>query len=75
MASNTIEQLLTEILAEQLGEKVPLEKTFDELGMDSLDFMEFINAVRETVGEITDKETFTLHSPRDVANLLSVKAA
>lgn len=74
METNTAEQLL-KILEEQLGEKVSLDTSFEEMGMDSLDFMEFITEIRSTLGPVSDKEVFSLTKPRDVLNLLDAKIA
>lgn len=55
MEANTTTKLLT-IISENVSGDVTItpESTFEELGMDSLDFICMINEVREKVGPITD---------------------
>jgi acyl carrier protein len=73
MAANTVEQLLV-ILKEHVGAEAGPEDVLEDLGMDSLEFMQFIQDVRaEVCADLTDKDLFLFHTVQQLAKLIESK--
>jgi acyl carrier protein len=67
--TNTIDELLN-LIREELGiEDVRPEHTFEELGMDSLDFILMIQEIRDRIGPITRQQA---QECRKVSDLMKV---
>jgi acyl carrier protein len=66
-----------EIIVNQLGidaEEVTLESDIDDLGADSLDFVEILMAVEEEFDiEITDDEAEAIDTVEDLVECIQVK--
>ncbi len=75
-SSNTIQQRVSDILAEQLGVEqtvLTLEANLvDDLGADSLDVVELVMALEEEFAvEIPDEEVENIRTIRDVVEYIS----
>ena len=74
--SNTIQQRVNDILAEQLGVELtvltPEANLVDDLGADSLDVVELVMALEEEFGvEIPDEEVENIRTIRDVTEYIN----
>jgi len=74
--SNTIQQRVHDILAEQLGVELtvltPEANLVDDLGADSLDVVELVMALEEEFGvEIPDEEVENIRTIRDVTEYIN----
>src|SRR5262245_42369108 len=79
-SSNTIQQRVNDILAEQLGVETnvltPEANLVDDLGADSLDVVELVMALEEEFGvEIPDEEVENIRTIRDVVEYIARHAA
>jgi acyl carrier protein len=57
MEANTAEQLLISMVSEASGiaaENITADSTWEELGVDSLDFALLINEIREKIGPMSE---------------------
>lgn len=78
MTRDDLHAKLKQILVEQLGlddEEVTLDSNLsDDLGADSLDFIEVVMAAEDTFGiQIDDEETETIATVKDALDLLVKK--
>jgi len=79
-SSNTIQQRVNDILAEQLGVETgiltPEANLVDDLGADSLDVVELVMALEEEFAvEIPDEEVENIRTIRDVIDYIGSHAA
>jgi len=79
-SSNTVQQRVNDILAEQLGVEsatlTPEANLVDDLGADSLDVVELVMALEEEFGvEIPDEEVENIRTIRDVVEYIGRNAA
>jgi acyl carrier protein len=73
METDTVEQLLN-ILREHVGSDVGPDDVLEEMGMESLDFMQFITDVRaEVFSDLSNKDLFLFHTVRQLAQLIESK--
>ena len=66
METSVAKQLLEIIEEETCTQNVTPDMTFEQLGMDSLDFICLINAICEKVGAITRAEAIKLKTVGDI---------
>ena len=72
MEAHSLERLLIELVQEEACCKdVTLESTFEELGIDSLDFICLLQEIRKKIGPITDEQAVGVHTVGDLFKVLS----
>lgn len=73
METNPTEQLLA-ILREHVGSEAGPDDVLEDLAMDSLEFMQFIQDVRaEVCPALADQDLFLFHTIRQLAKLIESK--
>jgi len=73
MTQETIEKVMTIVKEEMCFSDFTPESSFEELGVDSLDFLGIINRVRNEVGPVPDSIIGSIDKVIDLAAAVGVR--